>query len=418
MQKLLIIAQVWPEPNSSAAGSRMVQLMEVFLKNNYEITFASTAHESEHAVDLEDLGVKKQTVRLNHESFDEVLKEENPNMVMFDRFMMEEQFGWRVAEICPEALRILDTEDLHFLRKARQDAFQEQRSLTKTDLFSDTAKREVASILRCDLSLIISEAEKKLLTDQFKIDENLLVYLPFLLEKLSETILNRLPTFEERKHFISIGNFLHPPNWDKTVYLKKEIWPLVRKKLPKAELHIYGAYATRKVEQLHSPKTGFYIEGRAAEAKAVFENARVVLAPLRFGAGLKGKFIEAMQAGTPSVTTMIGAEGIGGELPWSGEIANTPQEIADAAVVLFQNEKRWKKSQQFGWNIINQRFQKAVFAEKFMNRIKYVQTNLKKHRQQNFMGAMLMHHSMKSTKYMSLWIEEKNRTREDKEEKR
>lgn len=405
----MIIGQVWPEPTSSAAGSRMLQLVEVFLENEFEITFASTAAQNEFSAGLQNLGVKTQPIRLNHKSFDEFLKQENPNIVLFDRFMVEEQFGWRVSENCPKALRVLDTEDLHFLRKARQKAFEENRNFKKTDLFSEIAKREIASILRCDLSLIISEAEMEILTETFKIDKNLLCYLPFLLDPMLQSTLENLPVFEDRKHFVSIGNFLHPPNLDMVLWLKKEIWPLIRKKLPDTELHIYGAYASQKATNLNDPNDGFFIKGRANDSKTVLKNAKILLAPLRFGAGLKGKFVEAMLCGTPCVSTTIGAEGIGGGLPWNGEIANSPREIAEAAIRLYQNKKRWKKSQGFGMEIINQRFQKNQFSEKLIHTLKMLLENLEQHRQQNFLGAMLLHHSMQSTKYLARWIEEKNK---------
>ena len=367
MRKLLIIGQVWPEPDSSAAGSRMLQLIGLFLEHRYKITYASTAAESDHAVDLVALGLKTQIVPLNNSRFDSFLKEENPEIVMFDRFMVEEQFGWRVAQICPNALRILDTEDLHFLRKARQKALEENQNFKKTDLFSDIAKREIASIFRCDMSLIISEAEKKLLLEQFKIDENLLCYLPFLLNGLLKTELETLPSFEEREHFVSIGNFLHPPNWDKVYYLKNEIWPLIRKELPDVELHLYGAYAPEKAMRLHDPKSGFFMEGKGENVKRIFENARIVLAPLRFGAGLKGKFFDAMQSGTPCVTTTIGAEGICGALPWCGEIANTPETLAKAAIVLYQSKARWGKAQKAGFEIIHRRFRKSFLPNLLCN---------------------------------------------------
>ena len=113
--------------------------------------------------------------------------------------MIEEQFGWRVAENCPDALRILDTIDLHCLRQARQLAFKEKRTFTQEDLFSDTAKREIASILRCDSSLIISDYEMDLLQEYFKIDKDLLCYVPFLLNKVEKA---EWPAFEDRAHFI------------------------------------------------------------------------------------------------------------------------------------------------------------------------------------------------------------------------
>ena len=119
-QHVLIIGFVFPEPNSSAAGGRMVQLISIFKQHSFDVTFASPAMDSDFMVDLESLCVAKKTIALNCSSFDVFVKELNPSIVLFDRFMMEEQFGWRVAENCPDALRLLDTEDLHCLRLARQ----------------------------------------------------------------------------------------------------------------------------------------------------------------------------------------------------------------------------------------------------------------------------------------------------------
>src|SRR5699024_1610660 len=126
----------------------------------------------------------------------------------------------------------------------------------------------------------------------FQVDKNLLHYLPFMLDSVDENIIQHWPLFEDRNHFVTIGNFRHPPNWDAVLYLKNEIWPNIRRKLPKAELHVYGAYPSEKVNALHQPAEGFKIMGRAQSAEAVVRKAKVSLAPLRFGAGLKGKLVE------------------------------------------------------------------------------------------------------------------------------
>lgn len=410
IQSLLIIGFVWPEPNSSAAGGRMLQLIAQFQQQGYAITFASPAMDSDFMVDLTLLHVEKKSITLNCSSFDVFVKELNPAVVLFDRFMIEEQFGWRVAENCPDALRILDTEDLHCLRLARQKAFKEKRKFVLIDLLKeDVAKREIASILRCDLSLMISKFEMELLKTTFKIDEKLLYYLPFLLEPISEITFEKLPSFEERNDFIFIGNFLHEPNWNAVQYLKETIWPLLRKQLPDANLNVYGAYPFQKVMQLHQPKEGFHIKGRAADANEVVQNARVVLAPLRFGAGIKGKLIEAMQCGTPSITTSIGAESMQGNLPWNGFVTDDVTEFTNSAVQLYQDEKLWKTAQQNGIAIINERYSKEQFENDFLAKIQFLSSNLAQHRLDNFFGALLQHHTLNSTKYMSRWIEEKNK---------
>ncbi|MBA0885199.1 glycosyltransferase [Flavobacterium undicola] len=410
MQSLLIIGFVWPEPNSSAAGGRMMQLISLFQKQGFEITFASPAQDSDFMIDLKSYNVEKKSITLNSFSFDDFIKELNPSVVLFDRFMIEEQFGWRVAENCPDALRILDTEDLHCLRLARQKAFKEKREFQISNLLvEEVAKREIASILRCDLSLMISEYEIELLTTVFKIDKSLLYYLPLLLESNAIPDLAKLPSFEERKDFVFIGNFLHEPNWNAVQYLKETIWPLIKKQLPEAILNVYGAYPSQKVLQLNNTKEGFLIQGRAENANEVVEKARVVLAPLRFGAGIKGKLLEAMQCGTPSVTTSIGAESMQDNLPWNGLVEDNPGHFADKAVRLYQDATIWIKAQKNGLEIIEQRYLRELFEEDFAEQINFLVSNIKQHRLNNFMGELLQHHTLKSTKYMSKWIEEKNK---------
>ena len=208
---------------------------------------------------------------------------------------------------------------------------------------------------------------------------------------------------------MSIGNFLHTPNWDATLQLK-HIWPLIRKELPKAELHVYGAYPSEKVQQLHNEKEGFIIKGRAKDAFEVIQNAKVLLAPLRFGAGLKGKFIDTMQCGTPSVTTAIGAEAMSGDLPWSGAITDVDSAFAKAAIKLYTEKQSWETAQEHGVNIINTHFQKSTYAQPLIAQLQNLIKTLSAHRLQNFTGQMLLHHSMKSTMFMSKWIEAKNAT--------
>ena len=403
MKNLVIIGKVFPEPNSTAAGSRMIQLMDLFLAQNYQITFLSTASVSENSFDLSSKNISFQNIVLNDSSFDELIKNLNPEIVIFDRFTTEEQFGWRVSEQVPNAVKILDTEDLHFLRTAREKAFRQNKFLENSDLINDVFKREIASILRCDLSLIISEFEMNLLIEKFKIDENILFYLPLFAEvKKSKT------PFSERKNFISIGNFLHEPNWHTVLQLKK-LWKDIKNQLPEAEIHIYGAYASEKVFQLHNEKEGFIIKGRAENVEYVFNQAKVLLAPIPFGAGIKGKLLESMQFGLPNVSSAVGAEAMHGNLDWNGFITDNETEFVEKAVLLYQDENIWQKSQENGFNIIENRFKKELFEPNFIHKIQEISENLEFHRNQNFIGQILQHHTLQSTKYLSKWIEEKNK---------
>ncbi|QLG47009.1 glycosyltransferase [Costertonia aggregata] len=404
---ILIIGLVWPEPSTTAAGSRMMQLIRFFLKNDYRIVFASTTSESEQSADLVSIGVEKATIQLNDTSFDIFVKDINPTIVLFDRFLTEEQFGWRVMENAPNAIRILDSEDLHSLRNTREKAHKCNISFSIDDWKQNSlTKREIASIYRCDATLIISSFEMELLQNELQLDKNLIWYLPFLLESIDH---RDWEGFEDRTDFICIGNGKHAPNVDAVEYLYEKIWPLIKKNLPNTNVHIYGAYLPKRIQQLHDPKAGFLVKGWADDAQIVFAKAKINLAPLRFGAGIKGKLTDSMRYGTPSITTSIGAEGMHLDLPWNGSINDVTTEFADAAVQLYQNREKWQIAQQNGLKILQQVYNAKDLEANLLNRITALQKNLDNHRSQNFIGGMLAQHTVMASKYLSKWITEKNR---------
>lgn len=404
-KKLLIIGHTYPEPSTTAAGGRMMQLIQFFTGSNYEITFVSTASKGEKSANLIAQNIATKNIKLNDSTFDDFVKELNPTVVMFDRFITEEQFGWRVSENCPQALKILDTEDLHFLRNARKEAIKKNKPVSEANLFSDSSKRELASILRCDLSLIISEYEIELLRNTFKISSDILFYLPLLTD--ANTEFKNTVSFTERENFLAIGNLLHPPNVDSVLQLKK-LWPKVKKQIPSAELHVYGAYAPQQILQLNNKKEGFIVKGWAEDVKEIMNNYRVQLAPIRFGAGLKGKLFDAMQFGLPSITTEVGAEGLNGNLAFGGIITTSDEYFITKAVELYSDENAWQNAQENGFRIIKKRFLDELFSEKLKARITSLVENITNHRQENFLGQVIQHHTLQSTKYLSKWIETKN----------
>jgi len=213
--------------------------------------------------------------------------------------------------------------------------------------------------------------------------------------------------FSERQHFMAIGNFRHAPNWDMVLYLQ-QIWPLIKQQIPHAECHIYGSYPPPKATALNNPKTGFLIKGRAENAFTVMEQARLCLAPIRFGAGIKGKLLDAMIMQTPSITTSPGSEGMHQQEPWPGFITDDVSEFVAAAVKLYNNEQAWLRAQHHAVTLLNARYDSHRLGALLIAKITGIENNLHQHRLNNFTGAMLKHHSMMSTKYMSQWIAAKN----------
>ncbi len=407
-KQLLIIGFVWPEPKSSAAGSRMLQIVDVFLNADYKITFATACAKTENAFNLSSIGVEATQIELNNSNFDTFISNLNPNVVLFDRFMIEEQFGWRVLEQCPNALKVLDTEDFHSLRKGRHQAFKNKEQFNDNYLYNDFAKREIASILRCDLTLMISEFEIELLQTKFHIQASQLYYLPFLINIDSEALKNT-PKFEDRNHIVTIGNFMHEPNWQSVLFLKQQVWPKLSQLLPKVELHIYGSYVSQKAMQLHKPKERFFIKGFTENVNTVMQNAKICTAYLPFGAGLKGKLLDAMQNGTPCVMNSIAAEAMFGKLNSNGIIEDNIDTFITRTVELYHAKTSWETAQKNGFKTLNKRFSKSLFEVDFNSKIEELLTNLHTHRQQHFISQILQHQTLQSSKYMSKWIEEKNK---------
>jgi len=410
---LVIIGYVWPEPGSSAAGRHMMEIIQVFQSAQWRIIFASPAADCAYKADLGSLDIPQQSIELNSDSFDKWIQPLSPDAVLFDRFMMEEQFGWRVARRCPEAMRILDTEDLHFLRQGREAVVRQKSTTEVGKAGNETALREIASIYRSDLSLIISSTEMQLLKQEYAIPDELLHYFPFLSEQPS----NSLAGFAERKDFLFVGTARHAPNLDAIRYLKTTLWPAIRKQLPGTCLNIVSSYPTKEISQMHKPETGFCVLGHVEHLEPLLESCRVFLAPLRFGAGLKGKLIEAMQWGMPSVTTATGAEGIAPDDNWPGAVVPDDESFDEsfdelfvrAASAIYQSESQWKQAQQTGLDLLRDHFDSKQHSRQLSQRIMQVMQDLHRLRANNFTGQMLMHHSMRSTEFMSRWIDCKNR---------
>lgn len=411
--KVLIIGHQWVSSSASAAGTRMLQLIQLCINANFEVCFACAAQKTKYADDFSNLKISEHQINLNDDGFNNWIQNLNPDYVIFDRFISEEQFGWRVTTFSPNSIKILDTEDLHFLRKARHHALKSNTVFSEKNLYSETAYREIAAIYRCDLTLIISSFEMDLLLQTFKIPKDLLWYLPLFAEKPSASKIQSFPNFENRKDVFFIGNFLHEPNWDAVLELKLKIWPLLQKKLPEVKLHIYGAFATQKVTDLHQPKERFLVHGHAESASEVFLRHRLLLAPLRFGAGIKGKLLMAMQNGTPAITSEIGAEGIVTKNIFSGKITNNVQEFVQASALLYYHKSEWLEARKNGFELLDLKFNVKDFEADFILKIKQLKKDIVEHRMRNFLGQMLQHQSLQSTKFMSLWIQEKQKNKSE-----
>ena len=257
--------------------------------------------------------------------------------------------------------------------------------------------------------MIISSFEMDLLKNTFHIPDDLLVYLPIVFDT------NHFPDtnpFQNRSNFFFIGNFFHEPNIQAVGILKEKIWPIIKKQIPAAELHIYGAYMPLGIQQLHQPKKGFIIKGRAESTADLFNQYRVLLAPMPFGAGLKGKILEAMFYSCAFVTNSIGAEGIFEMEMRPNFIQNSMVDFANQAIKLYEDESYWNESVYLSKNQLHLKFDEALFQNQFTEKINQTLQNLTQVRTHNFIGEILKHELNQSKKYLSKWIELKNKIKD------
>jgi glycosyltransferase involved in cell wall biosynthesis len=399
----LFFVYVWPEPVSSAAGVRTRELMRALREKGWKITAASPSAKGRFSEELGDSGIETVSVDPNlTESTEKSLSALSPALVVYDRFVMEEQFGWRARALFPNALHLVDTQDLHCLRRARErlssagEPWERILSPTTHELGEDLL-RELGSLYRCDAALVVSSAEHALLCRLGFPGENLL-HLAFPAE-----IDDKIPPFGERSGFCFLGNFRHPPNLDCVRFTLKEIWPSIRSRLPQAELHLYGSYPPGEISA-HKGRNGVFAHGPVELHRDHLRKHRALLSPLRFGAGIKGKVLESWGTGTPVLGTPLTFEGMGTE----GLVERDPETLAGAAVALHEEEMLWKKQSALGLAAVKENFNREGLAEIFLRFIDEKLASLDKGRAANLTGAMLRHHGANSTKYFSRWIEAKN----------
>ena len=429
--RVLFVGFVWPEPTSSAAGQNILSYVNAAKQQNWEVSFCSAAQTTPQTFNLSSIGVNAFPISLNCNSFNETLIRLQPNVVIFDRYLSFEQFAWRVKKSCPNAMLVLDAEDLHFLRSARHLLVKQQKQPTSfmqsTDvlapealihLYNEVALREIACVLQADLTLVLSTFEKDLLVNQFNIPKNQIAHVPFIVNKFGSRFngASNNQTFNEmfgQKHNVMfIGNFRHAPNYHAAKILAEQCWPRIYKALqadyPNIKCDIYGAYMSPKAKQLENKKIGLLMHGFAPNQLDVIQSARLMLAPISFGAGVKGKLLEAMICNTPSVTTPIGCEGIT-DKSWAGDVVSNIDAFIDQTILLYKNPIAWQQCAQNGQAILLEDYNPIHNSQRFINAIQDKFSGLDECRLQNFMQSLLSHHQFQTSKYMSQWIEAKNK---------
>lgn len=425
-RKVILAGLVWPERTSSAAGVRSADLVEILQSHGFHVTCVSPSRLNAHTEALRDQhNVHCVQADANSDVFQQVLQNTAPEMVLFDRFIAEEMYGWQAKKYAPKALRVLDLQDVHFIRKAREFLVKKrhmpfEQTLDMSQLDVDPVEkqvvRELASIHRSDLTLFVSDVEQDVLTERFQVPEHALHRCDFF---YPSTDAAHWPAFESRKDIAFIGSFKHAPNVDAIEWLKQTIWPEFRKQQDQtsgAEMHIYGSYGDAvKYIKMDDPATGFRMKGFAPNVHETLQQYRLTVAPLRFGAGIKGKIADSWYVGTPCVSTSIGAEGMlhpdDGSSSWGGQIVDSSEAIAKAMHELYTQPTEWSQAQATGVEICDARYSREKNASALIQRLEQAQKLKDKQHQaggENWIGRILWSEKYRATEYLSRFIRAKN----------
>ena len=422
---MLFIGQNAPAPDFSAAGVRSQALIEAFVEwGDYSVAFAAQAKPAAAAggnggYELHRIAPNREeeTVRL--------LRDLKPDIVVFDRYIAEEAFSFRVRDTLPDALLVLDMQDCCFLREGRREALQrsvaqgggEGAHLAAAIGHQPSAGdvrvcRELSSVHRCDLALVCSSVEERLLR-LMGVPASKLVYAPFYVDKgRVRRRASASPAFGSRLGFCTIGTMKHAPNVDAVDWMLNSVWPLLRAQLDGASMTVYGAHMTDHLKRrFHRPDVGFYMHGwlEASQLLPALERHRALVAPLRFGAGLKGKIVDGWLAGLPCVTTSIGAEGMAGGGSFVGGVsADDAESFAAACAAVHEDDEAWESQRAAGFRAL-EAFDREVHLGRIREAIDGALLNLGQRRGGDWTQALLWHEGARSTEYFSRWIELKEK---------
>ena len=254
---------------------------------------------------------------------------------------MAEQYLPDIRRLSPGTRIVVDTVDVHFLREARQAELIEDCPAAQAarEQVRITQRRETAIYGQADLVVTVTEADADALRKEG-------LKVPIDVIPNIHSAIRATPGWKSRRDLVFVGNFNHLPNIDAILWFCREIMPRVQALVPQTKLTIVGPNPPAEVKALSSP--AIVVQGWVAETAPYLDRARVSIAPLRVGAGMKGKIGEALSRGIPVVTTSIGAEGMGLQDGEHAMIANDADSFAEAVVRLYTDRALWQRVARSG----------------------------------------------------------------------
>jgi GT2 family glycosyltransferase len=348
-RQILIVDEAVPQPDRDSASLRLLNLMRLLREAGAHVVFLAT----EHAPAGGQLaGLRALGIEVWHVPFaarpPAWLREHGGrfSLIVACRYYLAGKLFPLARRVAPQARLVLDTIDLHYLREARAAALSGNAALEKSA--ARTRRQELDVIAQSDITLVVSHSERDLLARDApgaRVE---------VVSNLHEVSGPGLP-FAQRRDLVFVGGFRHAPNVDAVCWFVEEAMPAIRTRLPDVVFHCIGADPPAAIRAL-SAHGNVRIHGHVPDLQPAMDGMRVSVAPLRFGAGVKGKINLSMAHGQPVVATACAVEGMHLRDGVDVLVADDAQAFADAVVRLYQNEALWSQLSRNGLDNVARHF--------------------------------------------------------------
>lgn len=343
---ILIIDENIPEFDKDSGSKRMYEIIKILVKNNFNVFLLCSKKEYkfnyEYVNHFENLGVTVYKPHLLNNKLvtkNDFLKNVVPKLkwAILSRPDIYQTFYKQIRSLNSNCALIYDMVDFHSIR------FLREYELNHSEIALKEANKYMAiekfNCLDAEITLAVSNKDKEYLTESSIAPKSLSV-----ISNIHQPSLLSTNDFQNREDLLFIGGFKHAPNIDAVKILHDKIMPLVWEKLPHIKINIVGSHVPEEIKKLHS--NNFIIHGFVEDVSIFFNSCRLFVAPLQYGAGIKGKIGQSFEYNLPVVTTSIGLEGFNFSPYEEHMVGSINDDYVDKIVNLYSNEKLWNDIKQ------------------------------------------------------------------------
>ena len=351
-KRILVVDARVLMPDHDSGSLRMFNILKILQTMGYKVTFlpANLQHHEKYTPMLQNIGIECQYLPyvIDAGRYIENYGQQF-DAVILSRADYAEKYMDIVKNACPQAKVLFDTVDLHFLREQREAELTNDKGLLESAALRKS--QELSLARKADVTMVVSPVEIDLFQQEAP-DVNI-----HLLSNIHH-LHSKGESFENRSDILFIGNFEHPPNTDAMEFFLDEIFPIIQRGNPDIKVKIVGGHVPGHLKARASGNIEF--TGFVSDITPLFDNIRISIAPLRYGAGVKGKINSSMAYGVPAVVTSMAAEGMSLAHGQDILIADEPADFASEILRLYDDRTLWEALSEAGRNNIETHFSFAA----------------------------------------------------------